>query len=239
MKNLKLLSVVLFVAVALIVPSCLYASTLTYETGPVTIPSTTTDWTQNLQFQQFNPLDGTLDSVVLTLGGSLTTTITLTNISGFLGSPADSSGAVATQSVISVQDSASDLTNPMSQLAITSPPQPYALPGSPNGSTQVFPEPETPLSDSFTYLAPAVLTDFTGSGQIQLAASTSTGIVYPNPNTGGATYSSQVSSAALTGTIIYTYTPSVPEPSALALVGVGFAGLMGFVWRKGRRRRNA
>ena len=48
MKNLKLLSVVLFVAVALIVPSCLYASTLTYETGPVTIPSTTTDWTQNL-----------------------------------------------------------------------------------------------------------------------------------------------------------------------------------------------
>ncbi len=160
MKNLKLLSVVLFVAVALIVPSCLYASTLTYETGPVTIPSTTTDWTQNLQFQQFNPLDGTLDSVVLTLGGSLTTTITLTNISGFLGSPADSSGAVATQSVISVQDSASDLTNPMSQLAITSPPQPYALPGSPNGSTQVFPEPETPLSDSFTYLAPAVLSGF-------------------------------------------------------------------------------
>ena len=95
---------------------------------------------------------------------------------GFLGSPATSSGTASTQSVISAQDSASDLINPLSQLVMSSPPQSYTLPGTPNGSTQVFPEPETTWSGSVTYMVPAVLTDFTGSGFTQLAASTSTGI---------------------------------------------------------------
>ena len=96
-----------------------------------------------------------------------------------------------------------------------------------------------PLSDSFTYLAPAVLgfhrlrPDSVGSFDIDWDR------VPQSQYRRRDLYSSQVSSVALTGTIIYTYTPSVPEPSALALVGVGFAGLMGFVWRNGRRRRNA
>jgi hypothetical protein len=243
-KNLKLLRVAMLAALAAAVPSFLYASTLTYD-STTSIPLTPTEWASgagtpavnDLTFKQFDPTLGTLDSVVLTYSGSMTTTITVTNISGFLGSPATSSGTVATQSVVSIQDSGGDLMNPLSQLAILSPPQSYALAGTPNGNTQVFTEPETSLSDSFTYLAPAVLADFTGSGTIQLAASTSTGIVYNN--TGGATFPSQISSAALGGTIIYTYTPTVPEPSALALVGVGFAGLMGFVWRSRRRRRKS
>ena len=173
MKNLKLVVVAVLAAVAMVaVPSFLHASTMTFETYSATtsIPLTPTDWASgagtpavnHLTFPQFNPSLGTLDSVVLTYSGSLTTTITLTNISGFLGSPATSSGTASTQSVISAQDSASDLINPLSQLVMSSPPQSYTLPGTPNGSTQVFPEPETTWSGSVTYMVPAVLTDFTG-----------------------------------------------------------------------------
>ena len=67
--------------------------------------------------------------------------------------------------MISAQDSASDLINPLSQLVMSSPPQSYTF-RTPNGSTQVFPEPETTWSGSVTYMVPAVLTDFTAKGSL-------------------------------------------------------------------------
>ena len=238
MKSLKLFCVVVLAAV--VTPCLVQAGSIS---GPfdatASIPFTSTEWSSGsngvnyLTFPKFDSSLGLLESVQLSYSGSMNTTITVTNFSGYLGSPSDSSGTVSTQSVVSIQDASNDLVSPLSKLAILSSPQAYTLSGSVGNNTESFVDAETTMSDTFTYTAPAVLADFNGPGSIQLAAATSTGSVYTN--TGGETFPSQVSSVALTGTVTYTYAPlPVPEPTAFALLSVGVVGLMGYVWRRKR-----
>ncbi len=254
MKNLKLLRVAMLTAVAMAVPSFLYASTLTYETVPATtsIPLTTTDWESGsgtpsvpfLDIPQFDTSLGTLNSVTLTLTGSLNTRLTVQNITGLLaelglGSPESSSGSVSTQSVVTVSDPSDLLSQTFN---IISPSFSYAgLPGTTDSSSIARSGPlAATMSGSDTYTDPTLLAEFSGLGSVQLSASTNTGTLLFN--TGGNSISSQETSAGLSATVTYNYTSPItvtPEPSTIALLGVGAIGLMGYVWRNGRRRWSA
>ena len=74
------------------------SATLSYTTS-TPIPSTLTDWSGGLAFQEFNPALGTLTQVALQFSSSLGTTILVTDLSG-----SGSTGHVNTEVQVSVND---------------------------------------------------------------------------------------------------------------------------------------
>jgi hypothetical protein len=235
MKSLSLFCVSVLAAIVMVVVPCsVQASTLTVPTT-TPIPLTATDWPpppESLAFQEFDPSLGTLNSVTLDLSGTLTTTLTVGNLSGSFGAGAAlSSGSASTQTTLTVQDplgneSLLNLTAsfPFTNLSPTS--------GSNTITSGALMQTG---SNGSTYVSPAVLAEFTGLSTISLSSSTSTltGVLY----TGGtaAAYASQAPMAALTGSVTYNYTPAVvPEPSTFALLTVGVWGIIGYRWRKKR-----
>ena len=187
------------------------------------VPSTVTDWSSSLTFPQFDPSLGTLTAVTVSLAGSLTTDINITNNSeagvkrqcghtgrGFPPGPPDN-----------------DLTSPA--FSLYSPSYVYSLGA--GDSTD-----SGPLSSTGTgtdTVPPASFGEFTGGGTITLPASTFTETQLAN--TGGNTGASQMTEASLTGSVTYYYNPplpATPEPSTLALLAVGALGLVGYGWRR-------
>ncbi len=90
-------------------------------------------------------------------------------------------------------------------------------------------------TSSNTYNAAPILAEFTGNGSISLTASTFTNVTV-SVNVGGATEGSQSFRASLTGSVTYMYTPA-PEPSTLALLGLGSLGLLVRRTTHGRLRK--
>jgi hypothetical protein len=204
-----------FLAAGVFLAACA-TSSLAQTSGPFTtstpIPVSLTDWSGTLLFPQFNPALGILDSVELNLSSTLTTTLEIINDA----SDGPSSGTANTWEEITVQDSGLHLTAPFSEFSSG---YVYSL-GSGNSTSSGL------LTGSggsdLTYTSGAILTEFTGGGNIGLNASTFTQTTLSN--TGGNTTSSQVTDAGLTGTVTYTYT-AVPEPSTFGLLALGLSAL--------------
>jgi hypothetical protein len=215
----------LFVALIGFVATC-QASVIGPLTTTTPIAPTGTDWDFPFSFPQFNSNLGTLNSVTLTFGGSLSTTITVMNNSTNKGSK----GHAQTELQIAVSDSGGNLTTP--QVDMFTNPFAYTLGA---GATVTSPTLTQTGTSSTLYTTPAVLAEFEnpGGGTISLDAATTTYTILAY--TGGNTMATQGSTGALTGTVTYNYT-AVPEPSAIALLAVGVTGIVvqGFRRRKVR-----
>lgn len=187
------------------------------------IPFLTTDWTNVLLFPKFNPALGTLISFQLDLTSTLNTTLTITNTS-----PSSASfGTAKTEMMLSVKDVGGFLTFP--QIDSISPTFSYNLAAGGSAASGVLTKTGTSTS---TYSLPGVLTEFTGPGNISLAASTFTQTLLTNG--GGNTFAAQLSLASATGIVTYNYNPTaVPEPGT-ALFGIACVGIAAL-----RRRRIA
>jgi len=165
-----------------------------------------------LAFQKFNPALGTLNSVQIDLSGSLSTVLTITN-----SSPEGSSGTAKTEVQFTVQDSGSNLIDPV--IDIMSSNYSYNLGAGQSITSGTLTKSGT---SSDLYTAGAIKAEFTGTGNVLLNASTFTQTWLTN--TGGNTYANQVTNALLTGTVIYDYT--VPEPATIVLLGLGSLALL-------------
>ncbi len=204
-----------FLAAGVFLAACA-TSSLAQTSGPFTtstpIAATLTDWSNTLLFPQFNPALGTLDSVELNLSSTLTTTLTINNTSP----DSASSGTANTWVEITVQDLGDNLTAPFSVYSAS---YGYSL-GAESGTSSGLLTGNG--GSDLTYTSGAILTEFTGGGNISLNASTYTQTLLAN--TGGNTDASQITDAALTGTVTYTYT-AVPEPSTFGLLALGLSAL--------------
>ena len=203
------------VLVVCLLPSLSFAG-LESVSGPFTtttpIPATSTDWSSTLSFPQFNPSLGTLEKVQIDLSGSMSTVLTITNEATI-----SSSGNARTEVLITVQDAGNNLNAPELDLMNTA----FSYSLGPHQSVSSGTRTKSG-SSSDQYTDGAVLTEFTGTGAILLNAGTFTQTLLAN--TGGNTSSSQVTNAQLTGTVTYYYL--IPEPTTMALLGLGTLGLL-------------
>jgi hypothetical protein len=196
------------------------AALVSYTTS-TPIPSTLTDWSGSLLFQQFDASLGTLNSVTIRLDTGFGTTLTVQN-----NSPRGSSGSVRTEFMLTP----SDARFLGSALDIMTPSQGYVLGA---GGTLAMPEMNLTGSSVVAYNAAGILADFTGSGDFAIDLSTLTQTVLTS--TGGNTAASQVTDAFATGTVTYEYFSAVPEPAAYGLfAGVGLLGLLIISRRHGK-----
>jgi hypothetical protein len=187
--------------------------------GPFTtttpIGSTRTDFTGNLVFQKFDSSLGTLQSVTLQIGSDLTTTLTVTN-----SGSSSSNGTANTNLKVTVSDPNNALFTLLNN--IISDDFAYSLAQGASTQSGLITNANNLKSKVFTDAT--TLINFSGSGTISLNVSTLTQTLLAN--TGGNTSSSQVTNATVTGNVTYTYAPAVPEPTTMALMGVGGALLL-------------
>lgn len=217
----RVLTTLVFFALAVCAaPELGLANIIEYSTT-TPIPSTRTDWIGTLSFPQFDPAKGVLESVEIDLSGSMSTTLTVTN-----NAAGSSSGRAYTHLEMTVQDIGGNLNSPID---VDGPSFHYSLASHDTLTSGLL---TTRFGSSDTYLAPAILAEFTGTGLVTLDAGTFTETALYN--TGGNTYAKQVTDADLTGDVTCTYTyRSVPDPASLVVLGLGAAALLQ------RRRREA
>jgi len=221
MKNIKINSL----QAALAVLAACGTHSLAATTGPLMtttpIPLSQTDLSGELLFPEFNPSLGTLTQVELDLVTTFTTSLTVQNKSG-----SSSTGGAMTQVQVTVQDMDDSFTGP--EIDLLSPGFSYHL-----GAGQSTQSGSLTTSATFSqnYSLAAILSEFTGTGNIGLSASTAT--LAFRANSGGSTVTSQTTDASLTGDVIYTYNLNpytvVPEPTtwglAFGLPALGLSAL--------------
>lgn len=195
--------------------------------GPFTVTSDT-DFGGAFFFPKFNTSLGTLNSVILTLGNSMTTTLTITNNSGTA-----SSGSARTELQAALYDTGTTMSTPGNILTASggifhliddfqTNPASYSLSGS--GSTVLNPPTKnSSLSSSPDFTDVATLSYFTGTGnaRVNYVTFTSTNL----SNSGGNTTAAQATNDTLSATVVYNYTPAAPpgtpEPGTWAMMIAG------------------
>lgn len=190
--------------------------------GPFTtstpIPYTKTDWGGTLAFPKFNPALGTLTQVDISITAAMQTTLTVTNTAS-----SASTGTAKTEVAVTV-------TDPLALITMGpdffSPNYPFSLDPGQSVTSGTLTKSST---DTQSFTAAAILSEFTGPGTITMNASTytQTWLAF----NGGNTEASQVTDASCTGTVTYYYV--VPEPSGLMVLAPMAFGLLTMI----RKRR--
>jgi hypothetical protein len=211
---------------ALAVVGALAGSALANTLGPyiASIADSTTDWSGNMSFPQFSPSLGTLSEVVFYISSTQKTTLTIQN-----NAASPSSGSATTEVQLSVLDPGNYFSPDVPQLDFYSPAYAYSLASGGSVTSGLLTK---TANNALIYVDAGTLNEFTGLGNIALSASTFTQTLLAN--NGGNTSASQATSADATGEITYFYTPAVPEPGTLVLLGTAGIGLLAYAWRRRR-----
>lgn len=236
LRTNKILS--LSISGLLLMGMSLTANADTIIQGPSTVTSPT-DFTGAFLFAKFDPSLGTLNSIFLTLGTSLTTQLTVTN------SSADpSSGNAKTELQAALYDPSATTSTTGNVLTVTggsfkvaddvlTNAASYDLAG--GGSTILNPPTKITNTGAVNITSGGTITFFSGTGNASVNYKTFTTTVLSN--TGGNTNAAQSTSDGLSATLVYNYTPSspsTPEPGTWAMMAAGAStGLVAL-----RRRRN-
>lgn len=188
--------------------------------------------TDKLTFSKFDGALGILQSVSLSVNGSITTSIHVAN-----SAATASTGTVRTESI-------GTITDPNSLLSISpdiiTPSRAYSLaPGTSADFTNITGSASD--TGASPYSQANILAEFTGPngtpGNISLGLGTFTSTLLSN--TGGNTSASQVTTGTFTASVIYTYgvRSGVPEPNMMMMMGAGTIGAVIFASRRRRVRK--
>ena len=190
------------------------------------IPMAATGWTQDIVLPQFNTALGTLNSITLSLNGSILGSFRFENTGSSSGTP-----TLTTSSLLTIKrlDGTTLLeANPVA--SITETVGPYdGITNFEGTSGRTYNN--QPASDSVVLNLLPSSSDFslfTGTGNLTLPVSTS-GSSWV---TGGGNLAVLfLCDTGASGTVIYDYTP-VPEPSGIIAMLAGLTGLAGVVARR-------
>ena len=178
-----------------------------------TIGSARNDWTNTVAVNQFDPAGGTLESLQFSVISGFSTDLNIINFS-----PTNSDGFAFTKLNQYLDFGAYGLFNNPLVLSYYSDNFAYSLDA--NQSTNSGALLASDYAAGNTITDGAILSDFVGSGFVDFVSYTKTRSFISN--SGGNTGASQVTDSYLTTVVTYTY---VPEPSVVALSGLGLAGL--------------
>jgi len=211
----------LMMLVAMVLGLSCQAGSVSYTNS---IAFTLTDWTNSVALAQFNPDLGYLVSIQVAVKSDLSTTLTVQN-----NSISPSSGTAITQLKQYLLTGSSALFGSSPVLDYAGPDFNYGLDGNGIITSGLLTASASATGNLVTDYA--TLAGFTGTGYVDLTAYTYTRTFISNA--GGNTAATQSTTADFTAVVTYDYSATpVPEPSVVALCGLGMAGLM--LCRRGR-----